>query len=247
MFRIAKALGFASLRKQVRFQRKSGLVNRVFLSFDDVDWSQTRAFGIGSFGQVYINLAGSRPQGVVLPGREYEELKDQITREAMALRDPRSGEPLVERVYRREEIYSGPCLERAPDLIVQPRGWEYMAFGHADFGSNKLVEPVTGLSGHHRPDGILIVSGPGIRSGTHLEGASILDLAPTILHAMGSAVPQDLDGRVLSELFDAGSPVARPVAYSDSNIYRDSAPALGLSGQESDAVQDKLRGWGYAG
>jgi predicted AlkP superfamily phosphohydrolase/phosphomutase len=247
MFRIAKALGFASLRKQVRFQRKSGLVNRVFLSFDDVDWSQTRAFGIGSFGQVYINLAGARPHGVVSPGREYEELKDQIAREALALRDPRSGKPLVERVYRREEIYSGPSLERAPDLIVQPRDWEYMAFGHADFGSNKLVESVTGLSGHHRPDGVLVVAGPGIRPGTHLQGASILDLAPTILHAMGTAVPRDLDGRVLAELFEAGSQAARPVAYSNSSIYRDSAPAAGLPGEDMDAVQDKLRGWGYAG
>jgi len=112
---------------------------------------------------------------------------------------------LVEHVYRRDEIYSGPYVDRAPDLIVQPRGWEYMAFGHADFGSNKLVEPITGMSGHHRPDGLVILAGPGVKPGVSLEGASILDLTPTILHAMGTAVPQDLDGRVLSEAFEASS------------------------------------------
>jgi predicted AlkP superfamily phosphohydrolase/phosphomutase len=247
MFRIAKALGMARLRKKVRFQQKSGLVNRVFLSFDDVDWSRTRAFSIGSFGQVYINAAGVRPEGVVHAGPEYEALKESIAREALDLKDPRTGEALVERVYRREEIYSGPYIDRTPDLIVQPRGWEYMAFGHADFGSNKLVESITGLSGHHRPEGLVILSGPGVTRGKHLENANIVDLAPTILHTMGLEVPRDLDGRVVSEAFEDGSQAAHPVTRSEANIYKDEDSPPELSDQEMDEVQEKLRGWGYAG
>ncbi len=247
MFRLAKALGMASLRRKVRFQQKSGLLNRVFLSFDDVDWSRTRAFSIGSFGQVYVNLAGVRPQGIVQPGQEYQELREQLVREAQALRDPRTGEPLIERVYRREEIYSGPYIARTPDLIVQPRGWEYMAFGHADFGSNKLVESIIGLSGHHRPDGVLILAGAGVKPGMQLEGASILDLAPTILHAMNVPVPQEFDGRVLAEAFTTSSPLARPVTYSPSNLYKDGTSEPDLSDQDMEQVQEKLRGWGYAG
>jgi predicted AlkP superfamily phosphohydrolase/phosphomutase len=247
MFRIVKALGLASLRKQVRFQQKAGLVNRLFLSFDDVDWSRTRAFSIGSFGQVYINLAGVRPHGIVQPGQEYEELKEWIAGEALALRDPRTGEPLVERVYRREEIYSGPYIARTPDLIVQPQGWEYMAFGHADFGSNKLVEPIIGLSGHHRLDGILILAGVGVKPGTPLQNASILDLTPTILHALGVAVPHDLDGRVLSEAFEPSSPAALPVVFNETNVYKDGNSIPDMSDQEMTDVQEKLRGWGYAG
>jgi predicted AlkP superfamily phosphohydrolase/phosphomutase len=247
MFRIVKALGLASLRKQVRFQQKASLLNKMFLSFDDVDWSRTQAFSIGSFGQVYINLAGVHPQGIVQPGQEYEELKERIAGEALALRDPRTGESLIERVHRREETYSGPYSSRAPDMIVQPRGWEYMAFGHADFGSNKLVEPITGLSGHHRLDGILILAGVGVKPGTHLENASILDLAPTILHALGVAVPRDLDGRVLSEAFEDTSPLSEPVTYSAANIYKDGLSTPGLLDDEMDEVQEKLRGWGYAG
>jgi predicted AlkP superfamily phosphohydrolase/phosphomutase len=247
MFRIARALGLGRLRKKVRFQQKAGLINRIFLSFDDVDWERTKAFSIGSFGQVYINLAGVRPHGIVQPGREYEELKEWIAAEALALRDPRNGELLVQRVYRREEIYSGPYLARTPDLLIQPRGWEYMAFGHADFGSNKLVESIIGLSGHHRPEGVLILAGAGVKAGTQLAEASILDLTPTILHALGVAIPHDLDGRVLSEAFEASSPVARPVAYSQANVYKDGASDPGLSDEEMDEVQEKLRGWGYAG
>lgn len=247
MFRLARALGLGHLRQKVRFQQQAGLVNRLFLSFDDVDWSRTRAFSIGSFGQIYINLAGARPHGIVRPGREYEILKEEITCAALALRDPRTGEPVVERVYRREEIYSGPYLDRTPDLLVQPRGWEYMAFGHADFGSNRLVEGITGLSGHHRPEGVLILAGAGVRPGLRLEKVSILDLAPTILHALGVAVPEELDGRVLSEAFEAAWVGARPVTYSRASVYRDGASSPGLSDQEMAEVQDRLRGWGYAG
>jgi predicted AlkP superfamily phosphohydrolase/phosphomutase len=247
MFRIAKALGLASLRRKVRFQQKSGLLNRVFLSFDDVDWARTRAFSIGSFGQVYVNLAGTRPQGIVQPGHEYEELKEKLAQEAHKLRDPRTGELLVERVYRREEVYSGPFIDRAPDLIVQPRGWEYMAFGHADFGSNQLVEPITGLSGHHRPDGMLILSGAGVKPGTHLRGASILDLSPTILHAFGVPIPEDLDGRVLAEAFEPTSSLSRPVEYHDVSVYKDGVSQQEPSDEEMSEVQEKLRGWGYAG
>jgi predicted AlkP superfamily phosphohydrolase/phosphomutase len=247
MFRIAKALGLGRLRKKVRFQQKAGLLNRLFLSFDDIDWSRTQAFSIGSFGQVYINLAGAYPQGIVQPGVEYEELRESMVREAMALRDPRTNQPLVEQVYSQQDLYDGPYINRTPDLIVQPRGWEYMAFGHADFGSNKLVEPITGLSGHHRLEGILILAGAGVRPGAAVDNASILDLTPTILHALGVAVPADLDGRVLSEAFEPSSPAAQPVTYSQANIYKDSAATPDLSSEEMDEVQEKLRGWGYAG
>jgi predicted AlkP superfamily phosphohydrolase/phosphomutase len=247
MFRITKALGLGSLRKKVRFQQKSGLLNRVFLSFDDVDWSRTKAFSIGSFGQVYINLAGAHPQGIVQPGQEYEQLKEWIVHEALALRDPSTGESLVEQVYRREEVYSGPYIERTPDLILQPSGWKYMAFGHADFGSNKLVEPIIGLSGHHRLDGVVILTGAGAKRGLQLEGASILDLAPTILHALGVAVPEELDGRVLSEAFETASPLNRPVVYNQADVYKDKTSEPTLSDEEMNEVQEKLRGWGYAG
>jgi hypothetical protein len=122
-----------------------------------------------------------------------------------------------------------------------------MAFGHADFGSNKLVESITGLSGHHRLDGILILAGAGVKPGTHLEDANILDLTPTIMHAMGLALPRELDGRVLNEAFDAASAVARPVTYRDVNIYKEGVQTPGFSEDEMAEVQEKLQGWGYAG
>jgi arylsulfatase A-like enzyme len=90
----------------------------------------------------------------------------------------------------------------------------------------------------------VILAGAGVKENLRLEGASILDLTPTILHAIGVPVPKELDGRVLSEVFDAGY---RPVAYSEASIYKDEVSAPDLSGEEMEEVQEKLRGWGYAG
>lgn len=249
-FRVARALGLGVLRRQVRFQQRASLLNRLFLSFDDVNWAHTQAFSVGSFGQIYINLGSARAQGPVQPGEEYERLRNEIAAQALQLRDPRSGEPVIERVYRREEIYHGPHLENLPDLLLQPRGWEYVAFGHADLGSNRVVEAITGLSGHHRPDGIILLAGRGVRRGTHLVGASILDLAPTLLHILGVAVPDELDGRVLFEAFEADSPLSRPVVTSRLDVYRGARSrqeqGLPLQEQEVQALRDRLHGWGYA-
>jgi hypothetical protein len=93
----------------------------------------------------------------------------------------------------------------------------------------------------------VILSGPGVTPGTHLENANIMDLAPTILHTLGLDVPSDLDGRVLMEAFEETSAVAQPVIHSEASIYKDGAPPPGLSDEEMDEVQEKLRGWGYAG
>jgi arylsulfatase A-like enzyme len=74
-----------------------------------------------------------------------------------------------------------------------------------------------------------------------------MDLAPTILHAMGVAVPRDLDGKVLHEAFQEPSPAAAPVVYSDASVYKDEDSTPDLSDDEMADVQEKLRGWGYAG
>ncbi|HSJ58343.1 MAG TPA: phosphodiesterase, partial [Anaerolineae bacterium] len=113
--------------------------------------------------------------------------------------------------------------------------------------SHRLVEPIAGLSGHHRLEGVVIAAGPGVRAGVELPAASILDMAPTLLHALGVEVPREMDGRVVGEWFEAGSPLARPVVYTDESVYTDRSEATGLAEEEMEEVQDKLRGWGYAG
>ena len=246
VFRLVKALRLGFLRRRFRFQRGGGLIKRLFVSFADVDWARTKAFAVGSFGQIYINQAGKRPQGIVQPGRDYEDLREEIAARTEEILDPRTGERVVERVYRREEIYTGPLLEKAPDLVLQSRNWEYMAFGHADFGASHVIEPIFGMSGHHRPDGIVILAGEGIKEGIKLEGANIMDLAPTILYAMGVPIPSDMDGRLLAEAFTAEFLSKVMAQYSDELSDRETGEDE-YSTADEEEIRERLRGLGYVG
>jgi tetratricopeptide (TPR) repeat protein len=75
----------------------------------------------------------------------------------------------------------------------------------------------------HEPDGIFLAAGPGVRRGAKLEGASVLDLAPTVLHYLGLPVAKDMDGAVLQSLFEPESAAARPIEYVAS--YEGGEPA----------------------
>jgi predicted AlkP superfamily phosphohydrolase/phosphomutase len=245
-FRIAKALGLGSLRRKVRWQRGGGWMKKLFLSLADVDWKRTRAWAVGSFGQIYVNVAGERPHGIVQPGDEYEQLCAEIAANALKMRDPESGSPIVEQVYRRGELYWGQHLDRTPDLILRTTGMRYLAFGHADFGSNRLVEPVQGMSGHHRPNGVCMIHGPGVIAGSHLEGASILDLSPTVLWLMGQPVPSAFDGHVLSRAFTEEWLSAHPLTTAERDTQRD-ADDQAYSVEDEEIIRERLKGLGYAG
>src|SRR5581483_4096458 len=189
------------LRRKFNRGRAYGTLRRFFLSFDDVDWDKTRAFALGHIGQIYINLKGRQPQGIVEPGAEYEALRDEIRNKLLQLKHPQTGEPLIARVLNREEIYHGELSDNTPDLLLLPADFKYLAFGESEFASNKLVGPTLGHTGHHRLEGIGALIGPNVQVGAQIQNASLIDLAPTILFALGLPIPPDMDGRVLTEAF----------------------------------------------
>jgi predicted AlkP superfamily phosphohydrolase/phosphomutase len=191
-----------------------------------IDWERTRAFFTGTeSAYVYLNLRGRFPQGTVAPGKEAEDLRRRIADGLAAVRDPETGESIVEAIYRREEIYHGEPehLALLPDLVVNWKGYHYVvrsAWGEPAASPRVIVERGlrTGdagrlmaleLSGCHRPEGLLLVSGPGIAPGTAIRGASIMDLAPTVLSWFGLPAPAEMDGRVLSLEQSVGSPPER--------------------------------------
>jgi predicted AlkP superfamily phosphohydrolase/phosphomutase len=240
------ALRLSRLRKNVKRGRGRGWMGQLFLSLRDVDWRRTRAFSIGNFGQIYLNVKGQRSEGIVEPGAEYEAVRDEIIRAALALRDPAGGEQVIAAAYKREELYHGARLEHAPDIILHTNRSKYVSFGHADFGSNRLIEPSLGQTGHHTMEGIVVLHGRGIRPGARIEGASIMDIAPTALHMMG--LPGgSFDGRVLEAAFEAGfRPPAPAVESSTVGTGGQAPPAGTVYTQEEEAeVMERLRDLGY--
>jgi len=246
-YRMSMRLGFARMRLSAGVgTRKKWLsrINRVFLSLNDVDWSRTKVYSKGNYGQLFLNLRGREPFGIVEPGAEAEAVLDDLTRALEALRDPVTDEPLIGEIWRSNELYDGPYVDRAPDLTFLPRDMRNKALGTVDFTSHRFVEGAYGNSGDHRMNGILFLKGEGIRPGVRLSGANLIDVAPTILHYLGEGVPEDFDGRVLDAAFTVEE-ASRPV--------RTAPPATGgggdteMSEDDMREIRNRLKGLGYLG
>jgi predicted AlkP superfamily phosphohydrolase/phosphomutase len=224
------------------------LLKIAFLSFLDVDWSQSKAYSFGRhLGSIYVNLKGREPQGIVEPGAEYEALRDEIERRAYEFRNPHTGEKLIGEVIRREEVYNGPHVGHAPDLILRPNEPSDIFFGLADFGHRETVSTVYRYSGMHRDYGMLIMNGPGVTPSGQIDGAVIHDVAPTILHVMGLPVPTDMDGRVLESAFAAGYMDAFPLQMVDPAAPVVADGSIDYTEEGEKEILERLRGLGYMG
>ena len=224
---------------------KVSRLNQLFLSFNDVDWSRTIAFSKGNYGQIFINLKGREPHGIVEEA-DYPKIREQIVKKLQSMRDPDTGEPFIGELYTREDLYQGEHIADAPDVCFLPKDMRYVSLGNMDFTSNRFIVDAFGNSGTHRMHGILMVQGPNIRPGARLTEAKILDCAPTILHLMGLPVPEDMDGKVLTGLFTDDFMRQHPVQVGDAATGED-LPDLEFSDEESEEVRERLRELGYLG
>ena len=229
--RIANRLGLAKHAEYKLGYFTDALMKYFFLSFRNVDWSRSKAYSFGRHvGAIYINVKGREPQGSVEPGAEYERVRDEIIEKAREFRDPRDGRRIIDRIVKREELWHGAHLDEAPDLVMLPKEPTDIFFGLADFGSNQLMDRVYRYSGMHRNDGLLFMRGPMIRKGHAITGAGIVDMAPTILYAMGLPVARDMDGKPLTDAFTYAFTAEHPVTYDDGTSARAAAADRGLHG-----------------
>lgn len=219
---------------------------QLFFSLEDVDWARTQVYSMGNFGQMYVNLAGREPNGCVTPGAEYERVLDELETALRDLRDPRNGQPVIERIYRGAELWQGKyARERAPDLYFETRGMLYKAMGLSDFGSYSVFEDLYGTRAHHHRHGVLMLSGPDIKRNHALPRANLMDLAPTLYHLLGAPIPTDVDGQVLTEAFTGGL-AARPLDYEcDDTPHANAQPDLVYTPEEEAQLTETLRDLGY--
>jgi predicted AlkP superfamily phosphohydrolase/phosphomutase len=171
-----------------------------------IDWSRTQAHARGQWGHIYINLKGRDPHGIVEP-REYDRVCAEIATRLHATVDPKRDQPAIRKVWRRDELYDGPALAHAPDLIVDWHEAAYMP-NDRDRGEAQIFAPrfrqymSWPTSGSHRVNGLLIAAGPDIERGVRIDGARIIDIMPTWLTLLGQPIPRDLEGSAIHSLFE---------------------------------------------
>ncbi len=238
---LGKRAVMAGRGKRQKFQEK------LFLSLRDVDWSKSRAYSLGNFGQIYINLKGREPAGIVSPHPEYDKVVNSLIERLSVLRDPESGEEVVEKTSKKEELFKGKYSQHAPDLFFLTKDMKYKAFGLADFSSNKILEPAFGSSGHHKMNGIFVIKRKGVVKENHsIQSARIFDLAPTILYLLGIPVPSDMEGRVLTEIFQEDYLKRNKIKYKKVERKIDPKDRKAVyTKKEEEEVKKQLRDLGY--
>jgi predicted AlkP superfamily phosphohydrolase/phosphomutase len=188
----------APIRNRLRLLRdfKRKVINPEHRPARVIDPAAGKAFTIvnnTAEGAIRVNLVGREPEGKVQRGAEYEAVLDSLTRDLMAVINLETGTPIVAAVHRCDDLYPGPERHHLPDLFVT---WRYDAPVNV-VGSPRLPR-LEGRyayvrSGDHRPEGMFVVKGPGVRSGRVSAPVRCTDFAPTILQLLGVAPPADLD------------------------------------------------------
>ena len=217
--------------------------------FGAIDMAHTVAFSdeLNYFPGVHLNIAGREPKGVV-PESERQSATLRVRAALMKVRDPWTGEPVFADVIPREELFDGPLLDRAPDLLLDLRlddGYSYnlMPTGRATEAFRRLApneylgKKGRSLPGSHRPHGFMALAGPRIRPTGQVD-AHIADLTATLLHRLGLSVPLEFRGRVLWEaLHETSSMQSRPLPTERE---------LGaLPQHDQSIVESRLRALGY--
>ncbi|UPM42883.1 alkaline phosphatase family protein [Halocatena salina] len=147
---------------------------------------------------VRINLQGREPGGIVPPGK-YESVRSDLIDRLQAVETP-TGDPVFESVVRREQQFSGPFSDQAPDIITIPADFDQ--FLSTQIGTQQFSEP--NEPWNHKRDGIVAAHGESIDETASLTNAHLFDVTPTVLATFDVPADVAMDGRVLPIVDSAG-------------------------------------------
>lgn len=225
------------------------------LCFSNINWSKTLAYSDSLFPVIQINLRGRESQGIVEPVEEYRRLLDRLVSELSDLKDFKTGEKIVEKIFRKEELYHGVYLNNAPDLLVRWRedvNISGIMIDKKGSTSKPAAPPIPGedyrvISGDHHLKGIFLACGRDIKKGEKIEGAHITDIAPSILYLMGLPVPDDMDGKVLTDMIGEAFLNTNKMSYQRGDEIKEakSTEAYAYNEDESKEIHERLKGLGY--
>lgn len=164
--------------------------------FADVDWTGTKAYGLG-INSLYLNVKGREPDGTVAPGSEFEQERSTLIEKLLSIKDPETGDAVISNAWRPEEIYSGPNISRAPDILVcynrnYRASWDTIL---GKYPREHLLDNLDPWSGDHCMDAQFL---PGVfvcNQKSNVPDVSLVDMAPSIIRSFGLKPPSEMEGR----------------------------------------------------
>ncbi|MGH2806101.1 MAG: alkaline phosphatase family protein [Actinomycetota bacterium] len=211
------------------------------------DWTRTRAF-LGFHSDLWLNLQGREPDGTVAPA-DASAVVEELRNDLLTLTDPRTGADVFAGAHTRDEIFSGPHADMAPDLMLDTWSAGYRVAPGRDDSDDVVVGPASlagvdeAWSSDHRPLGIFAAAGPRIEKGAAGELA-LYDVCPTSLALLDQVVPSGLDGAVAEDALSASFKEVSPVRFGDAAPAPSSSDDA-FSDEEADAVAAHLKDLGY--
>lgn len=197
-----------------------------------IDWEKTLAYTYGQIGAIYINVKND-------PSR-YKEVRESITRKLYELQDE-NGEKLVQKVYTKEELFSGSHEGSAPDLLIYPCKVMYF---HPDLDIKGVVSaPVHWRNGNHARQGVFIAYGNNINPGEFIGPIDIVDVTPTMLYGMGLPVLKTMDGKIAKGCFTSEYVKSHEPLFIEEELFRTkkSEPCE----DNTEEIKAQLKGLGY--
>lgn len=220
---------------------------RLFLSMADVDWSKTTAYSPFGLGHIRLNLKGREPQGPVEPGPDEKRTLHRLRKdlERMPL-ESAPDEVAYPRAVPAADLFGPDRASGGPDLYFISHDSGFLALNVFSFSSSRPVSKLPDGYGYHRQNGILIAAGKNLGKGCRIEGAGIIDIAPTLMHMAGAAAPVDMDGKILVAALDPEFAASRPPERSGRMPFP-AGSADGAAEPESEELLERLKGLGYVG
>jgi len=209
--------GFTSFRRGINLN--AWLLQEGYLVLQDdadpaaewlrgVDWSRTKAYALGLVG-IFINQSGREEHGIVAPGEETRQVKQEIIGKLSGLIDPDEGGVAIVEAFDTAQIYNGPYTGNAPDILIGYNHGYRISWDGASgvVGGPAFEDNTKAWSGDHCVDPRLV---PGVffcNRDITLDDPALIDIAPTALQLFGLPPARHMEGRLMFE--PSGPPKAR--------------------------------------
>lgn len=240
--RLLKSLGISKKVLHVLERSEKSVAKKlIYVGTSNVSWRKTRAYVYSTSG-IRINVKGRDQFGIVEPGREYEDLRDEITRGLMDITDDQ-GRKVMKAVYRVENLYGVSDLQEAPDLLFEFRDERFYTTYYAITESSVFLDKgYRWRQGDHRREGVVAIAGKGVAPGRTIV-ADIEDILPTIMFIQDLPLSDDFDGKIIREAFTDDFISERK--QQDQRFFERGEVETSETDQEGDEVIDRLKGLGY--